>query len=166
MDKTALFKLTYGMYILSAKDGDKLNACVVNTFMQVSSEPPRASVTVSKGGLTHEMIDKTGVFCVSVLPESAEIRLIASFGFRSGRDADKFEGINFSTDENGLPFLEKEAIAAVSCKVFAKTDVGTHTTFFAEITDAKKLSDEPPMSYAYYHTVKNGKASKASPLSH
>lgn len=166
MDVTALFKLTYGMYILSAKDGGVLNACVVNTFAQVSGEPPRALVTVTKGGLTHDMIDKTGLFCVSILPESTPIRLVASFGFRSGRDADKFAEIQYNLDGNGLPYLTNDSAAAVSCKVFHKVDVGTHTTFFADITDAKKLSDEQPMSYGFYRAIKNGKPPKSSPLSH
>jgi flavin reductase (DIM6/NTAB) family NADH-FMN oxidoreductase RutF len=140
-----------------------MNGCTVNTVMQVTSNPIRVSTTVSKTNLTHDMIKKTGLYTVSVLPISAPVPLIGRFGFRSGRELNKFEGIEYESDANGIPYLKNDSIAFMSCKVINTVDLGTHTLFISDVYDSEVFGEEEPMTYAYYRSVKNGKVPKAAP---
>lgn len=151
MDNKAMFKIGYGLYILTAKDGEKDNGCVINTAIQVTSTPNRISVTVNKQNYTHDMIMKTGVFNISILSEKATFDVFKHFGFQSGRDVDKFTDYKDATrSENGLYYVTGDTNAYISGKVINTLDLGTHTMFIADVTDAEVLADVPTTSYDYY----------------
>ena len=150
MDNKALFKISYGLYVLSAKENGKNNGCIINTLSQVTDNPLRVSVTVNKLNLTHDMIKRTGEFSVSMLAESAPFNIFQGFGFRSGKDADKFEGYKTAQDQNGILHLTENCTAFLSGKVVKEYDLGSHTTFIADVTDAQVLSNEDSMTYTYY----------------
>ncbi len=151
MDNKAMFKIGYGLYILTAKDGEKDNGCVINTAIQVTSTPNRISVTVNKQNYTHDMIMKTGVFNISILSEKATFDVFKHFGFQSGRDVDKFADYKDATrSENGLYYITGDTNAYISGKVINTLDLGTHTMFIADVTDAEVLADVPTTSYDYY----------------
>lgn len=146
----AMFKLSYGLFVLSANDG-KDNACIINTVTQVTDQPKRVSIAVNKANYTCEMIEKTGKFTVSVLTEQVPFSIFEKFGFVSGRDTNKFEGFDdYKRTENGTVYLTKYTNAYISCSVIEKIDCGTHLLFVADVTEADVLSDEPSVTYAYY----------------
>jgi len=151
MDKKAMYKISYGLFVLTAKDEDKDNGCITNTLMQVTSDPNRVSITVNKSNLTHDMIAKTGRFTASVISNDATFELFKNFGFRSGRDVDKFADF---TDckrlENDTLCITKGTNGYISGKVIQSTDLGTHTMFIADVTDMGVLSDVPSATYEYY----------------
>ncbi len=152
IDSTAMFKLTYGLFLLSAKDESKDNGCIINTAMQVTADPNRISIAVNKLNYTHDMILKTGIFNVSILSESAPFEIFKHYGFQSGRDTDKIiDGPHLTRSENGLFYLSACANSFISGKVVHTVDLGTHTLFIADVTEAKKLNDEPSVTYDYYH---------------
>lgn len=151
IEPNAMFKLSYGLFVLTAKDGGKDNGCIINTVMQVTDTPKRISIAVNKANFTHDMILNTRELNVSVLSEEAGFGLFERFGFSSGRDTDKFAGFgDFARSENGIIYLTKSVNALLSGKVTDTRDCGTHTEFFAEVTEAKLLSDTPSMTYQYY----------------
>ena len=156
MDLTAFFKLSYGLYVISALDGERRCGCVVNTFAQVTAEPAQVTVAVNKGNATADAIRRTGYFAAAVLTQDASLDLIGRFGFRSSRDEDKFDGVAYETDEHGTPYLTQDTNARFACKVVACHDVGTHWLFVAQVTQTQVLSGAPSMTYGYYHTVKKG----------
>lgn len=150
-DPTTLFKLTYGLFVLSAKKGDKDNACIINTVGQVADHPLRVQMAVNKSNLTHDMILSTGVFSVSVLTEEVPFAVFERFGFASGRDKDKLDGFtDVARAENGTLYLTKYANAYMGCRVVQTVDCGSHTLFIAEVTEGAPLSDVPSVTYAYY----------------
>ena len=150
VEQKAMFRLSYGLFLMTARDGEKDNGCVVNTVMQLTDQPMRILVSVNKQNLTHDMIARTGVLNVSVLTEDAPFELFQHYGFQSGRDVDKFAGTELPRSENGLVYLSQFTNAFLSGKVVSQTDLGTHTLFVAEVTEAKALSDRPSVTYAYY----------------
>lgn len=150
MDNKAMFNLTYGLFLLTAKDGGKDNGCVVNTVVQVTSQPNRITVAVNKENYTCQMISKTGEFNVSVLSEKAKFETFRHWGMQSGKNADKTAGITFSRSENGIIYIAEECNAYLSAKVVSATDLGTHILFLADVTDARILSDEKSATYAFY----------------
>ena len=151
MDMSAIFSLSYGLYVLSVRDGARDNACIVNTVIQITQEPLRVAVCVNKLNHTGEILSKTGVFNVSVLSEEADMDLFRHFGFQSGREVDKFENRNDPVSENGLRYLDKACCAVISGKVYQTVDCGTHVMYLADVTDMKAFAGAPPMTYAYYH---------------
>ena len=151
MDIQALNKISYGLFVLTASDGGKLNGCIINTLSQVTVSPVRVSVTVNKANFTCEMIKNSGRFNVSVLDESAAFSVFKHFGFASGKDTDKFAGYNYKTAENGIPYIPDNTCAYLSGEVIESIDLGTHIMFIADVTAAEVLSDKAPMTYAYYH---------------
>lgn len=151
MNPKALFNITYGLYVLTARQGEKDNGCIVNTVMQVAEKPVRLAVAVNKGNLTCEMIRSTGLLNVSALTTEANFALFQRFGFQSGRAADKFQGLSgLKRSENGLYYLTENTNAFLSAKVTETHDLGTHFLFIAEVTDGEVLSDGWGCSYAYY----------------
>lgn len=152
IEKEAMYKLTYGLFVLSAKDGEKQNGCIVNTVSMLTDNPTRITVYVNKMNYTNEMIKKTGVFNVSVLTESTPFDTFKQFGFVSGREVDKFAGKAYPTAENGVYYVTEHVNAMLSAKVVDALDYGTHTLFVAEVTEAKKLSDEKSATYEYYQS--------------
>lgn len=151
MDNAAMYKLTYGLFVLTAKDGEKDNGCIINTAMQVTTTPNRITIVVNKQNYTHDMIMKTKEFNVSCLSQDADFEVFKHFGFQSGRDVDKTEGKSYPRAENGIIYLQEMTSAYISGKVISETDLGTHTMFLADVTDAKVLSDVEAVSYSYYH---------------
>lgn len=152
MDSQVMNNLSYGLFVLTAKDRDKDNGCIINTAAQVTTTPNRIIVTVNKDNLTHDMIVDTGEFNVSILDESASFDTFKQFGFQSGRDVDKFLEVSFARAQNGIVYLTKQCNGYISGKVVESKDLGTHTMFIAEVTDGGVLSDKPSATYAFYHS--------------
>ena len=151
MDNTAFFKLSYGLFVVTAHEGDKDNGCITNTVVQQTTTPNRISVTINKNNLTHDMILRTGVFNVSVLSESSSFDTFKHWGFQSGKDVEKTVGITFYRLENGVIYIVEGVNAVLSAKVEQAIDLGTHTLFIAEVTDAFSTDETPSATYAYYH---------------
>ena len=150
VDPNAMFKLSYGLFVLTAQDG-KDNGCIINTTIQITDTPKRVAFAVNKANLTHDMILKTGRFCLSVLSQDAPFDLFRHFGFQSGRDADKLgQWDKAQRGENGCLYLTAFANAMIAGTVVSTTDWGTHTLFVADVTEAKVLSQLPSLTYAYY----------------
>ena len=150
MDKKAMYQLTYGLFVLTAKDGDKDNGCIINTAMQVTTSPNQIIVVVNKENYTHDIIKKTGVFNVCVLSNKAPFDTFKNWGFQSGKNTDKTIGITYKRAENGVIYLEQDANAYISGKVISSMDFGTHTMFLAEVTDGSVISTDDSMTYSYY----------------
>ena len=150
LDPTALFTLSYGLYVLTAREGGRDCGCIVNTVTQLTENPTRIAVSVNKSNFTTEVIGRTGQFNVSVLTEEAGMDLFRHFGYQSGRDVDKFAGRSDPTSENGLRYLSRPANALLSGRVEQTIDCGSHVLLIARVTEARKLSAAPSMTYAYY----------------
>lgn len=151
MDNKALFKISYGLFLLTARDGEQDNGCVINTFSQVTSTPLRASIAINKLNLTTEMIQKTGKFSVSALDVTVPFDLFKRFGFQSGKNADKFADFEaVKRGENGILQLTEHANAVFSCTVVQEIDLGTHVMFIADIDDAQVVGDQDSATYTYY----------------
>ena len=151
MNEKAMFNLTYGLFVLSAREGEKDNGCIINTAMQVSSSPNRIAISVNKANYTHAMILRSGEFNISMLDERADFEVFNRFGFQSGRDAEKFANVKASRSSNGILYLEESTNAFLSAKVSEAIDLGSHTMFIADVVDGEVLSSEPSVSYAFYH---------------
>lgn len=151
MDNKALFNLSYGVFLLSSKSGDKINACITNTCIQVANDPVRIAISVLNSNLTCDYIKDSGVFSVSVLDKTCIFDTIKHFGMQSGRDVNKFEGVKLPIDLNGVPYLPWSTNSVLSAKVLESIDLGTHTLFVAEVVDMKVMSKELPLTYADYH---------------
>ena len=161
MDKKAMYNLTYGLYILTARDGEKDNGCIINTACQVTTEPNRITICVNKNNFTHDIILKTGLFNISMLTEKSEFATYKHWGFQSGRTADKALPIDYIRADNGVIYIKDECNAYLSCKVVSSTDLGTHTLFLADVTDGAVFNDDPSATYAFYQkNIKVGSASK------
>jgi len=162
MDPKAFYKLSYGLYIIaSAKDG-KFNGQIANTVFQISSQPATIAISINKQNLTHDFIESSGMFSITVLKKETSMQFIGKFGFKSGRDINKFEGVDYKTAD-GVPVILENGVAYLIAKVVNKVDVSTHTVFIGEVVDAEILSSSEPMTYAYYHEVKKGKSPKTAP---
>ena len=151
MNHKVMNQLSYGLFVLTAKEGNKDNGCIINTATQVTSSPNRIAITVNKDNYTHDMIVRTKTFNVSILDQGATFATFENFGFQSGKDTDKFAEITFSRAENGIAYITKESNGYISGKVVEMLDLGTHTMFIADVTGGEILSDEPSATYAFYH---------------
>lgn len=148
-----MFKLSYGLFIITAKENDFDNGSIINTAWQVTDTPLRLAVTVNKKSKTHDMIKNTGKFNISVISEEANFELFKHFGFQSGETVDKFEGYESAKRaENGVMYITKGVNSYISAKVVQVIDFETHTMFIAEVTDAEIISEAPSATYAYYHS--------------
>jgi flavin reductase (DIM6/NTAB) family NADH-FMN oxidoreductase RutF len=161
MDTKAMFKLSYGLFVCTAKRGDKMNGCIINTAGQVASEPNRISIAVNKKNYTHDMIIETGMANISVLSTAATFDIFKHFGFQSGRDVDKFAGdaaagtiaegkISYKVAENGIPYVTTGTNAFFSLKVEQKIDLGSHTLFICEPVAMEVLDAVSSCTYEYY----------------
>lgn len=150
MDKKAMYQLTYGLFILTAREGEKDNGCIVNTVAQVTTEPNRITVAVNKKNYTHDMITRTGEFNVSILTEKSRFDTYKHWGFQSGADTDKLEAVEYQRADNGIVYIASECNAYISAKVVSSVDLGTHTLFLADVTDGAVLSEDDSVTYAYY----------------
>ena len=157
IDSKAFRSMSYGVYIISATDGQKAAGCVVNTLVQVTSKPARVSVAINKDNFTAGVVQRAGRFEAVVLAEDTPMELIGTFGFRSSADEDKFASCEHAFDEAGVPYVTEHAVAHMGVRVLEVIDAGTHMLFMGEVEEAAVLSGEPAMTYAYYHQVKGGK---------
>ena len=149
-DLTALFKIGYGLYVVTSNDGKKDNGLIVNTVSQVTDKPNRVAVCVNKRNYSHEIIKNTGVMNVNCLSVDAPFSVFENFGFRSGKDADKFSDVDFERSDNGLPFLTRYVNSFISLKVEKYVDFESHGMFICTVTEARVLSDRETMTYNYY----------------
>lgn len=163
MNPVALYKISYGLYIISSRSGETLNGQIANTITQVTATPEQVSVTLNKDNLTHQYAMESGVFSASVLAQEAPMTLIGHFGFKSGRDIDKFKDVEYRTGKTGAPIVLEHTIAFLEAEIVKSMDVGTHTIMVGKVIDADLLSEQEPMTYAYYHWVKGGKSPKNAP---
>jgi flavin reductase (DIM6/NTAB) family NADH-FMN oxidoreductase RutF/rubredoxin len=163
MNPKALHNISYGLYIICSKNVEKINGQIANALFQVTSEPPAIAVSINKKNLTHEFIEKSKVFTVSVLSEKTPMKLIGTFGFKSGTDIEKFEGINYKIGKTKVPIVLDNTLACIEAKMINRIDVGTHTIFIGRVEDAEILTEDKPMTYEYYHKVKGGFSPKTAP---
>jgi len=163
MNLKALYKLGYGLYVVSSIKGKRLNGQIANTVFQITSEPPTIAVSINKNNLTHEFIKESKVLAVSVLSQDTPLSFIGHFGFKSGRDIDKLSGINYKIGETGAPVVTDNTLAYLEARVDKEVDVGTHTIFIGKLVGAEVIKEGEPMTYAYYHQVKRGTTPKTAP---
>ena len=163
LNRQVFTQLSYGLYIVTSHLNGKLNGQIVNTVLQVTSEPPRVAVIINKDNLTHEFISKSRVFGASVLDTSTPMTFIGLFGFKSGRIEDKLSKVEFVQGSTGAPLVTEHAISVLEAKVIDEVDVGTHTLFVADVIAAEVLRSGEPLTYAYYHTHLKGKSPKTAP---
>lgn len=162
MDVMVFRKMSYGVYILTTMDGERPTGCTVNSIMQITSEPATVAVSVNHDNYTNGCIEKGQKFAFNILSEKSDPSLIGVFGFQSGKDVDKFEGIDWEL-KSGAPVLTGTN-GYVVCKVIDKMETATHTVFLGEVIDGALLDAEAPqMTYAYYHQVIRGKSPKNAP---
>lgn len=160
----ALFKISYGLYIVCSGDKNRSNGFISNTIFQVTSEPPRFALCCSKNNFTSEFINKTGCFSVSVLQKDTPADIFGIFGYKSGRDIDKLKGMNVKYGDTGVPIVLNHSIAFLECKVIQTIDVGTHLLYISELVQSEILDDtKKPLTYQYYREIKKGKAPKNAP---
>ena len=155
--------ITYGLYIVTVADGDKKNGMILNTVFQVTAEPPRIAISVNKQSLTYEILRRTNCFAAMPLDTSADLPFIGRFGFRTGRTFDKFANVPFTTGKNGCPIITLHTLSFMEAHVEQTVDVGTHTLFIGQVTDAGVLQPEgKALTYDYYHHVIKGKVPPAA----
>lgn len=157
VDKKAFRSLSYGLYIIGAKGGDRAAGCVANTFQQVTSSPLQVSVTLNKDNVTTAAIQASGRFTATCLAQDATMELIGTFGFHTSADTDKFAACQSAEDAAGVPYVAEQAVARFSAKVVQTLDLGSHILFVGEVDEAEATAAGEPMTYAYYHQVKGGK---------
>jgi len=163
MDLNALQKISYGMYVVGSHKDDKLNCQIANSVMQITSEPATVAVSINKKNLTHDYIEASRVFSVSILCQTTSLPFIGNFGFKSGRDIDKFKNINFKVGQSGSPIVIDNAAAYFEAEVIQEVDAGTHTIFIGKVIEAEVFNEQPVMTYEYYHQVKRGTTPKTAP---
>lgn len=162
MDINVFRKMSYGVYIVSSLDGERPTGCIANSIMQITSSPATVAVSVNHDNYTNGCIEKTGKFAFSIMAEDSDAGLIGNFGFRSGKDVDKFEHVDYEMVQ-GIPVV-KYTCGYVVCKVINKMETATHTVFLGEVIDAGSYNGMgDAMTYAYYHNVVKGKSPKNAP---
>ena len=163
VDRNVFGDLSYGLYIVTSRDGERLNGQIVNTVIQVTSDPPRVAVIINKENLTHKYISKSKVFGVSVLDESTPMKFLGPFGFRSGRDMNKFKDVKFKEGITGCPLVTDYALSLLEAEVFEQIDLGTHTIFVGNAINSEVLGDGHPLTYQYYRDFLKGKSPPRAP---
>lgn len=161
VNKNAFWSLSYGVYIVSTLDGNRPTGCVANSAMQITAEPATIAVSMNHDNFTNECIEKTGMFALSILSEQTDPGLIGVFGFQSGKEVNKFDGVD-ALVKSGISVIA-DSCGYVVCKVIDKMETATHTVFLGEVIDADVLKNEVAMTYAYYHKVVKGKSPKNAP---
>ncbi|MBR1598050.1 MAG: flavin reductase [Lachnospiraceae bacterium] len=152
MDKKTINKLTYGLFVLTANEGDKDNGCITNTGIQVTTDPNRICFAVNKANYTHDMVARTRKFTLSIISQEADFELFKHFGFQSGRDVDKFSDFKYCTHgSNGIYYITKGTNGYISGQIEQIIDMGSHSLFIASVTDMEMLSEAISMDYGYYH---------------
>ena len=163
MDPNVLHNIGYGMYVVSSNKGDLLSGQIANTVFQITSEPVTVAVSINKKNLTHEYIESSKRFSVSVISEDAPLAFVGKFGFKTGKTEDKFKDTKFIKLDSGCPVVLDNALCYLEAKVINRLDCGTHTLFLGEVTDSKILKTGKPMTYDYYHQVRRGTTPETAP---
>ena len=163
MDPNVLHNLSYGMYIVSSHKESALNAQIANTVFQITGEPVTIAISINKQNLTHEFIEASSNFTVSVLNEEAPLQFIGKFGFKTGRKEEKFKDVGYKKLGSGCPAILDYTICYLEAKVMRKLDCGTHTLFLGQMTGSEMVKPGKPMTYEYYHLVKKGTTPSAAP---
>lgn len=163
LDSKAFRDISYGLYLVTSISGKKVNGQIANTVFQVCSEKPKIAISINKDNLTHEYITKSKVVAISVLEEDTPMTFIGNFGFKSGKDIDKFSKVKYKKGQTGAPIVSENALSYIEGRVVDSADVGSHTLFVIEVVNAKVLKEGVPMTYDYYHKVKKGKSPKNAP---
>lgn len=163
MNPKTLYMISYGLYVISSKKDDKFNGQIANTVFQTTSDPPTMAVCINKQNLTHQYIQESKVLTVSILSKETPMKFIGHFGFKSGRDLDKFKDVDYKIGVTGAPIIIENILGFLEIEFTDSLDVGTHTIFSGKVVDADIIKDGEPMTYAYYHEIKRGKAPKTAP---
>ncbi|MEA5001084.1 MAG: flavin reductase family protein [Endomicrobiaceae bacterium] len=163
MNASAFAKIPYGMFIITSAFDGKIGGQTANTVFQITSNPATIAVSISKQNNTHLLLDKSRKAVISCLTEEAPFEFIAKFGFRSSKNFDKFSGINFTKNADGIPVIETYANAYFETEIISTMDADTHTLFLCKTVNAVLLNDKPTMTYDYYHKVKKGLTPKNAP---
>ena len=163
MDLTTLHKISYGLYIICSCDEKHINGQIANALFQVTADPPTIAVSINKQNYTHELIEKSNVFSISILNKNTPMKLIGTFGFRCGKDINKFNGVKYKLGKTKTPLILDYTIGVIELKVFQSHDVGTHTLFIGKVLTAEKFNNDEAMTYEYYHTIKGGVSPKTAP---
>lgn len=163
MDLNVLHNISYGMFIVSSHKDKTLNGQIANTVFQITSEPVTIAVSINNKNLTHEFIKASGTFSISILSEEATLPFIGKFGFKSGRNEDKFKDVNYKILPSGCPIVTDYSIAYLDAEVINQFDCGTHTLFLGRMKEAVILKEGKPMTYDYYHQVRRGFTPPSAP---
>ncbi len=163
MNRKVLYKINYGMYVIGSKKDNRINGQIANTVFQIASDPDIIAISINKENLTHEYIQASKLFTISIIVENTDMQFIGTFGFKSGRDIDKFENIKYKLTEDGLPVLLEHSAGYLECEVIDSIDTHSHTLFIGKMINADVLNNDNPMTYAYYHKVKKGVSPKTAP---
>ena len=164
MNTEVLFKISYGLYAVCSKSGSKLNGYISNTVFQVTAEPAQFAISCSKNNFTTNLIEDSKAFSVSVLEKDTGANIIGTFGYRSGKDTEKFLEVKYKTGKTGSPILLDNTVAWFECRVVNSIDLGSHKLFFGELVDSELcLPGHEPLTYTYYREIKKGKAPKNAP---
>jgi ferric-chelate reductase [NAD(P)H] len=163
MDPKALWKLSYGLYVVSSGTDGRFNGQIANTVFQITAEPPTIGISINKGNLTHEYIEKSKAFSISVLSTDTPMQFIGLCGFRCGRDIDKFDTLTYTVGKTGVPIVTDHTVAFLECRVTRSFDLGSHTLFIGEPADAGIIDETKDLlTYEFYHRTMKGKAPKAA----
>ena len=163
MNRAALHKISYGLYIVTSGQEGKFNGQIANSMFQVTSNPATVAISINKENYTHELIELSRKFVVSILSEATPMTLIGLFGFKSGRDINKLQNVKTKTGTTKVPIVMENTVSYIEVEVEKEMDCGTHTIFVGNIVDCDVISDAEPMTYAYYQNVKGGKSPKTAP---
>jgi flavin reductase (DIM6/NTAB) family NADH-FMN oxidoreductase RutF/rubredoxin len=163
MNRAALHKISYGLYIVTSGQDGKFNGQIVNSMFQVTSNPATVAISINKENYTHELIKLSRKFVVSILSEATPVTFIGLFGFKSGRDVNKLQNVKTKTSTTKVPIVMENTVSYMEAELEKEMDCGTHTIFVGNIVDGDVVSDEEPLTYAYYQKVKGGKSSKNAP---
>lgn len=163
LDRNTFRNISYGMYVVTSHDGEKLNGQIANVAFFAASTPPRLVISINKENYTHDLISKSKFFAVGVLEQQTPMQLIGLFGFKSGRDVDKFADVKYTIGETGCPMPAEYILSAMEAKVIEEVDEVTHTLYIGDVVSAEVIKQGEPLTYADYHLIKGGKSPKTSP---
>ncbi len=163
MENNALYKIPYGLYAVCSRKKDKLNGQIVNALFQVTSKPPTVAVSINRNNFTHECINSSKAFSASILCEDTPMKFIGTFGFKSGRETDKFKDVKYNLGKTGSPVILQCSLGYLEAKVIDSVNVGTHTIFIGEVVESKIIKDDSVLTYEFYHKIKGGYSPKTAP---
>lgn len=164
VDPFVFHKISYGLYLINSKKGDKFNGQIANTLFQVTANPPQLAVAINKSNLTHEFIEESKVFTASILSREIPMTFIGNFGYKSGRDIDKFKNVKYKTGVTGAPIVTENTIGYFEVEVNQKVDVGSHTLFIGTVVSCSMVENTDALTYDYYHQVKKGISPKTATI--